>query len=124
MANEVMRVISFSKSPLIDTDGVIDFQALEDMTIVGVSLCATVFTGTPTGFTVDIQDDGADVIAAITANTALTPGVWQSVHMGGTEDAVHIAAGSEVEVDMNLTGGSAPTAEFTLVIWYLGGAQG
>ena len=124
MANEVMRVISFSKSPLIDTDGVIDFQALEDMTIVGVSLCATVFTGTPTGFTVDIQDDGADVIAAITANTALTPGVWQSVHMGGTEDAVHIAAGSEVEVDMNLTGGSAPTAEFTLVIWYLSGAQG
>jgi len=124
MANEVMRVMSFSKSPLIDTDGVIDFSALEDMTIVGVSLCATVFTGTPTGFTVDIQDDGTDVIAAITANTALTPGTWKSVHMGGTEAAVHIAAGSEVEVDMNLTGGTTPTAEFTLVIWYLGGAQG
>ncbi len=123
MANEVMRVLSFSKSPLIDTDGVIDFTALEDMTIVGVSLCATVFSGTPTGFTLDIQDDGTDVIAAITANTALTPAVWQSVHMGGTNAPVHIAAGSEIEVDMNLTGGSSPTAEFTLVIWYLGGAQ-
>lgn len=124
MANEVMRVISLSKSPLIDTDSVLAFQALEDMTIVGVSLCATVFSGSPTAFTVDIQDDGTDVIAALTASTALTPGVWQSVHMGGTEAPVHIAAGSKVEVDMNLTGGSSPTAEFTLVIWYLGGAQG
>ncbi len=124
MANEVMRVMCFQKDPLVDTDGVIDFSALEDMTIVGVSLCATVFTGTPTGFTIDIQDDGTDVIAALAANTALTPGTWKSVHMGGTEDAVHIAAGSEVEVDLNLTGGSTPTAAFTLVIWYLGGAQG
>ena len=124
MANEVMRVLNFHVSPLADADSVIDFEALEDMTIVGVSLCATVFTGTPTGFTVDIQDDGTDVIAAITANTALTPGTWKAVHMGGTNTAVHIAAGSEVEVDLNLTGGSSPTAEFDLVIYYLGGAQG
>ncbi len=124
MANEVMRVLAFEKAPLVDTDGVIAFQALEDMTIVGVSLEATVFTGSPTGFTVDIQDDGTDCIAAITANTALTPGVWQSVHMGGTNAPVHIAAGSEVEVDLNLTGGSSPTAAFTLLIYYLGGAQG
>ena len=124
MANEVMRVLCFEKAPLVDTDSVIAFQALEAMTIVGVSLEATVFTGTPTGFTVDIQDDGTDVIAAITANTALTPGVWQSVHMGGTNAPVHIAAGSEVEVDLNLTGGSSPTAAFTLLIYYLAGAQG
>ena len=83
MANEVMRVINFHVSPIVATDSVIDFQALEDMTIVGVSLCATAFTGTPTACTVDIQDDGTDVIAAITASTALTPGVWQSVHMAG-----------------------------------------
>ena len=124
MANEVMRVLAFEKAPLVDTDSVIAFQALEAMTIVGVSFEPTVFTGTPTGCTIDIQDDATDVIAAITANTALTPGVWQSVHMGGTEAPVHIVAGSEVEVDLNLTGGSSPTAAFTLVIWYLGGAQG
>ena len=124
MANEVMRVLCFEKAPLVDTDGVIAFEALEDMTIVGVSLEASVFTGSPTAFTVDIQDDGTDCIAAITASTALTPGTWKTPHMGGTETPVHIVAGSEVEVDMNLTGGSSPTAEFTLVIWYLGGAQG
>ena len=124
MANEVMRVINFHVSPIVATDSVIDFSALEDMTIVGVSLCATVFTGTPTGCTIDIQDDGTDVIAAITADTALTPGTWKSVHMGGTEAPVHIVAGSEVEIDLNLAGGSTPTAAIDVVIWYLGGAQG
>ena len=121
--SEVMRTISFHVSPIAATDSVVDFQALEDMTIVGVSLCAEVFTGTPTGCTIDIQDDGTDVIAAITADTALTPGVWQSVHMGGTNAPVHIVAGSEVEIDLNLTGGSTPTASFSVVIYYLGGAQ-
>ena len=121
--SEVMRTLGFHVSPIAATDSVVDFQALEDMTIVGVSFCAEVFTGTPTGCTIDIQDDGTDVIAAITADTALTPGVWQSVHMGGTNAPVHVVAGSEVEIDLNLTGGTTPTASFSVVIWYLGGAQ-
>lgn len=124
MANEVMRTISFQVPALADADGVVDFEALEAMTIVGVSLCATVFTGSPTAFTIDIQDDGTDAIAAITASTALTPGTWKSVHMGGTNAPVYVAAGSEVEIDLNLTGGSSPTATFTVVIYYLAGAQG
>ena len=37
MSNEVMRVLSFQHSPIVDTDSVIAFEALEDMTIVGVS---------------------------------------------------------------------------------------
>lgn len=123
MANEVMRALSFRVDPLADADSVLAFEALEAMTIVGVSFEPLVFTGTPTGCTIDIQDDGTDVIAAITANTALTPGTWKSVMMGGTEAPVHIAAGSEVEVDLNLTGGSSPTASFCLVIYYLAGDQ-
>jgi hypothetical protein len=123
MANEQMRVLSFTIEAQDDADGVIEFEALEAMTIVGVSLCAEAFTGTPTGFNIDIQDDGADVITAVAANTAGTPGTWKSVHMGGTNSAVDIAAGSSVEVDVNLAGGTSPTADFTLVIWYLGGAQ-
>jgi hypothetical protein len=124
MANEQMRVLSFTIEAQDDADGAIEFEALEAMTIVGVSLCAEAFTGTPTGFSIDIQDDGADVITAVAANTAGTPGTWKSAHLGGTNSAVEIAAGSCVEVDVNLTGGTSPTADFTLVIWYLGGAQG
>jgi len=124
MASEVMRTIDFHVNALASSDSAIDFLALEEMTIVGVSVCATVFTGTPTGFHVDIQDDTVDAIAAITANTALTPGTWKSVHMGGTNAAVVIAAGSEVEIDWHPTGGTAPTAAGDVVIWYLAGDQG
>jgi hypothetical protein len=124
MANEVMRVLSFSLEAQDDADGVIEFEALEDMTIVGVSLCAEAFTGTPTGFNIDIQDDGSDVIAAVAANTAGTPGTWKAVHMGGTNSAAHIAAGSSVEVDVNFSGGTTPDADFTLLIYYLAGKQG
>jgi hypothetical protein len=124
MANEVMRVLSFTIEGQDDADGVIEFEALEAMTIVGVSLCAEAFTGTPTGFNVDVQDDGSDVITAVAANTAGTPGTWKTAHMGGTETPVHVAAGSSVEVDVNLAGGSSPTADFTLLVYYLAGAQG
>lgn len=124
MASEVMRTLSFHVAPIAATSSVVDFSALEAMTIVGVSVCATVFTGTPTGFDIDIQDDGTDVITAIAAATALTPGTWKSVHMGGTEAPVVIAAGSEVEIDWNFTGGTAPTAAGDVVIWYLAGDQG
>lgn len=123
MANEVMRVLSFTVEEQDDGDSIIGFEALEAMTIVGVSLCAEAFTGTPTGFNIDIQDDAADVITAVAADTAQTPGTWLSVHMGGTEDPVYIAAGSEVEVDVNLAGGTSPTADFTLLIYYLAGSQ-
>jgi len=124
VANEVMRVLSFTVEAQDDADVVIEFEALEAMTIVGVSLCAEAFTGSPTGFNVDIQDDGTDVVTAVAANTAGTPGTWKSVHMGGSNAPVHVSAGSSVEVDVNLSGGTSPTADFTLVIWYLGGAQG
>jgi pyruvate/2-oxoglutarate dehydrogenase complex dihydrolipoamide acyltransferase (E2) component len=63
MANEVMRTLSFHVNAIADVDSVIDFSALEAMTIVGVSFCATVLTGTPTATDIDIQDDGTDVIA-------------------------------------------------------------
>ena len=123
MASEVMRVLSFHVGAIAAADSQIDLKALEDMTIVGVSVCATAFTGTPTGFNIDIQDDGTDVITAVAANTALTPGTWQTPHMGGTQTPVHVAADSEVEIDMNLTGGSTPTAAYDVVIYYLGGKQ-
>jgi len=123
VANEVMRVLSFTIEAQDDADGVIEFEALEAMTIVGVSLCAEAFTGSPTGFNVDIQDDGTDVVTAVAANTAGTPGTWKSVHMGGSNAPVHVSAGSSVEVDVNLSGGTSPAADFTLVIWYLGGVQ-
>jgi hypothetical protein len=119
-----MRTIGLHHEAIIDTDGILCFSALEEMTVVGVSLCASLFSGTPTACTIDIQDDTVDVITAVTASTALTPGTWKAVHMGGTNAAVVIAAGSVVEIDLNLTAGTTPTAVIDVIIWYLAGDQG
>ena len=100
-------------------NGVVEFAAPCGLTIVGVSLCAEAFTGSPTGFNVDVQDDGADVITAVAANTAGTSGSWHTPTFGGSETPVHVAAGSAVELDVNFAGGSSPTADFTAIIWAL-----
>ena len=107
----------FTAEAQVDADGVHEFDLPVGMTIHGVSLCAEAFTGTPTGFNIDIQDDGSDVITAVAANTAGTPGTWYTPAFGGTNDPVHIAAGSDVEIDINLTGGSSPTADYTIVLY-------
>lgn len=109
--------ITLHKESVVDTDRILMWKQLKQATIVGVSMVATVTTGSPTGITIDIQDDGSDVITALAANTALTPGTWISKAMGGTEEPVHVAAGSVMEVDLNLAGGSTPQAVIDVVIW-------
>jgi hypothetical protein len=98
-------------------NGVHEFDVPVGITILGVSLCAEAFTGTPTGFNIDIQDDGSDVITAVAANTAGTPGTWCTPALGGSQTPVHIAAGSDVEIDVNFSGGSSPTADYTIVLY-------
>lgn len=53
------------------------------------------------GATIDIQDDGTDIATAIDASDHDVPGEWISVHAGGSETPVNIAAGSEIEIDVN-----------------------
>ena len=95
------------------------WTALQGVTVVGLSLCAASFTGSPTAFNVDLNDDGAGAITALAANTAGTPGEWRSTALGGTVDPVQVARGSVVSVDINFTGGTTPSADYTLVVWYL-----
>jgi len=117
------RLIAFtvSSQAQADADGVHTIYTPVGLTLVGVTLCAEAFTGTPTGFNVDIQDDGSDVITAVAANTAGTPGSWLTPQLGGTETPVAVAAGSEIEVDVNLTAGTSPTADYDVTIWALTG---
>jgi hypothetical protein len=109
-----LRALVFTAEAQADADGVFEFDVPVGMSILGASLCAEAFTGTPTAFTVDIQDDGTDVISAVTASTAGTPGTWYTQALGGTEDVVRVAAGSDVEVDLNL---DSDTADFTLILY-------
>ena len=116
-----MVTFTFSSQAQADADGVHTLYAPLGLTLVGVSVTAEAFTGAPVGFNVDIQDDGADIVTAVAANSAGTPGTWLSTHLGGSETPVAIAAGSEVEVDVNLMGGSAPTADYDVTLWCLAG---
>ena len=116
-----MMVFTFTGQAQQAANGVQLWQVPVGMTIVGVTLCAEAFTGTPTGFNVDIQAGGTDVITAVAANTAGTVGTWGSTHVGGTNAPVAVAAKTALEVDVNFTAGSTPKADYTLVIYALPG---
>ena len=117
--NENLVVFDFDAQAQDDADSVHAFYAIKGFTIIGVSLEAESFANTPTGFNIDVQDDGTDVITAVAADTALTPGTWLSTAVGGSETPVKVAAGSEIEIDVNLVGGSSPTADYHAQLWVL-----
>jgi len=114
-------VFTFTAEAQADADGVHQFKTPNALTVVGVDVVAEAFTGTPTGFTVDIQDDGTDVITAVSAPTAKTVGTWRSTHFRGSNDPVTIAAGSTVDIDINLAGGTSPKADYTITLYGLMG---
>jgi len=53
------------------------------------------------GMTIDIQDDGTDIITALACADKDVPGTWSSTHTGGTNAPVTAAAGSEMTIDVN-----------------------
>ena len=70
------------------------------------------------GATIDIQDDGTDIVTALTCAVAGTPGEWISTHCGGTETPVDIVAGSEMEIDANAV---AATTRLDITLLFLHG---
>jgi hypothetical protein len=106
--------IAFYLQGQADADGVIEFDMPIGCTLIGASLCVEAYTGSGSTCNVDVQDDGTDVITALTANTAGTPGTWLTPALGGTETPVHIAAGSDIEIDVNL---NSDTADLTIVLY-------
>ena len=117
--------LSFFFAAVADVDGAwlqeIPFQC----TIVAVDYTLHTVTGGPTGANIDIQDDTVDAITAIAlaAFTAGSKAEWLAKHMGGANDSVEVAAGSVLEIDLNLTGGTAPTAGLNGIIWVLIGSK-
>jgi hypothetical protein len=111
--NPRLFALTFTAEAQADADGVHQFKLPFGFTIVHVSACVEAYASSGSTFNLDIQDDGTDVITAVTANTAATPGVWESTHVGGTNAPVTVAADSVVDIDINLDTG---TADYTIVI--------
>lgn len=68
--------------------------------------------------TVDINDDGASVIAGVDVSDKDVPGEWISTHFGGSETPVEIAAGSVCDLDFN---NATAANRFDIVILMLQG---
>lgn len=88
-----------------------------DLTVIFVTASAS---ADDAGLTVDINDDGSGVITGVDAATKATPGTWKSVHAGGTNAPVFIAAGSVVALDAN---NAAADTRVHVEIWALAGEK-
>lgn len=71
------------------------------------------------GATLDIQDDGSDIVTAVDASDADVPGSWLSVHLGGANAPVHIAADSKLSADFN---NAAAANAFQVTLYVLPGS--
>lgn len=70
--------------------------------------------------TMDIQDDASDIVTGIDASDHDVPGEWQSTHVGGSNDPVQIAAGSEISLDFNSV---SAANRFDVVLLFLVGSD-
>ena len=113
--------VSFSAQAQGDADAVHAFVAPVGMMLVGAVVHPEAFTGTPTGFNIDVNAVETEVVKALAADTAGTAGVWKARHLGGSNAAVSVAAGTEVSIDINFAGGSTPTGDYDIQLWLLPG---
>ncbi len=74
------------------------FSPPYDITIVYVTVSPSV---DDTGMTIDIDDDGTNVITAIDCSDKNVPGTWKSVDVGGANAPVIVAANSLMSLDAN-----------------------
>lgn len=109
-----LQALVFTSEAQADADGVFEFDVPVGITIWGVSGCVEAYSGAGSEAAIDIQDDGTDVISDIEFDTAGTPGTWYTPALGGTNTPVSIAAGSDVEIDLNL---DSDTADITVVLY-------
>jgi hypothetical protein len=113
--------VCFSAQAQGDADAVHGYVPPVGMTLVGVTVYPAAFSGSPTGFNIDLNVGEGEAIKALAAGTAGTAGVWKARHFGGTNAAVALPAGAAVTLDVNLAGGSTPTADYDVVLWLLEG---
>lgn len=99
---ETMQTLTFNITDPVDTAALAGSGSLwmlpYDYTIIYMSVSPM---EDDTGATVDLQDDGTDVITAVDAADHDVPGEWISTAAGGAQTPVYVAAGSEMEFDFN-----------------------
>lgn len=116
-----LMCVGFSAQAQGDADAVHGFVAPVGLTLVGATVYPEAFSGEPTGFNLDVNVGEAEAIKALAADTAGTSGEWKTGHFGGARTPVAIDAGDVVTVDVNLAGGTTPTADYDMLLFLLVG---
>jgi hypothetical protein len=114
--------MSFSSQAQGAANNAHGFKAPVGLTLVGVTVYPEAFTGTPTGFNLDVNVAGQAAVSAVAANTAGQSGEWKTNQFGGGQQPVAIAAGQQVTIDVNFVNGTTPTADYDVHLWLLEGA--
>ena len=117
--NEKLIVYTFSLSDPDSSAGLTTGACYFMMPIAAtlVYACISPFED-DTGATMSIKDDGTDIVTGVDAADHDVPGEWSSTHTGGTNAPVHIAAGSEMSIDI-LAG--AVANRFDVALYFLTG---
>lgn len=115
--NERLVVISSTDGEVGVTLGALYryFTTPCDLTIIFVTASPS---ADDADLTIDINDDGSAAISALVCATKATPGAWKSVHMGGANAPVFVAAGSVISLDAN---SAAADTRIHVQIWALTG---
>ncbi len=105
-----------------DADAARTIQFPFGVMITAVTVQPDAFSGTPTGFSVDLNVDGdATDVAALAANTAGTVVHWLSKHHQGDDEVIRVAKETDVTLDVNLAGGTSPTVDGIVTLWFIQG---
>lgn len=123
MGAEQLVAICLRREVAAAGDVVAGFEIPVGAKLVGLSGSLDAVTGSPSAVTIDVNDDGAGITGFTAVGLGATAGVCTQVkttHLGGAVAVpAEIAAGSEIDIDVNITGGSTPTAGVTVVLWFL-----
>lgn len=106
------RLIPFAMFQLdaqADADGIEPQYVPKSMLFTHISHGLTM-TGTPTASTIDIQDDCSDISGAVAVDVS-------SAALATLTTPKRIEAGSMVELDLNLAGGTSPKATGRVILW-------
>jgi len=105
--NERLALLGVWEASAVSTgDGKWGLYIPEDFRLTHISIFGTV-AGGPSTATIDVQDDGVDVVAAQAISTDVLSNVAD----------VEIAGDSVIEIDLNLVGGTTATWTGQIGLW-------
>ena len=119
-----LLAVSFSAQAQAAGTGVHRFKAPVGMTLVGARVGLEALTGTPTNVNFTVKNGSTTLVAAASLTlTAAGTAEALAPHLGGSLANGDVAKGDTVTVDVAFTGGTTPTADYDVQLWFLAGTK-